>query len=84
MNWTEIYRDAVNGRDILLVKAVPPEGVIDLENVKPCRIIPCPGSYFPGHDEQCEMVWEEDDEWGRWTECFCEPRARERRDAGQV
>lgn len=78
INWTEIYKDAV-GRDILLVKAVPAEGVVDLSDVKPCRIIPCPGSYFPGHDEQCEMWW--DTENAVWTDCFCEPRARAVRDA---
>lgn len=49
--------------------------------VKPCRIIPCPGSYFPAHDEQCEMEWQEDETgWGWFTDCDCEPRARERRD----
>lgn len=74
MNWTEIYKDAV-GRDILLVKAVPPEGVIDLATVKTCRVIPCPGSYFPCHDESCEMSWDEEE--FVFTDCRCEERARE-------
>lgn len=81
MNWTEIYQHAVYG-DILLIKSNPPEGVLDL---KACRPIPCPGSYFPAHDEACEMEWQEDETgWGWFTDCDCEPRARERRDAGQV
>lgn len=81
MDWTEIYRDAVTGKEVKIVRADPPEGVIDLSTVKPCRPIPCPGSYFPCHDEQCEMIWEEDETgWGRFTNCDCEPRAQERRD----
>lgn len=78
MNWTEIYRHAVHG-DIFLIKSDPPEGVLDLADAKPCRIIPCPGSYFPCHDETCETVW--DDEEEVWTDCLCEVRARAVRDA---
>lgn len=74
MDWTEIYRDAVTGKDILLVRADPPEGIIDLSTVKACRVIPCPGSYFPYHDDWCEMVWDGENEV--FTECDCEPRAR--------
>lgn len=70
MNWTDIYRHAVGDIEVVFIKAAPPEG-----NVKPCQIIPCPGSYFPAHDEQCEMVREED---FVNTDCQCEPRARER------
>lgn len=81
MDWTEIYRDAVTGKEVKIVRADPPEGVIDLSTVKTCRPIPCPGSYFPCHDEQCEMIWEEDEtSWGWFTDCDCEPRAQERRD----
>jgi hypothetical protein len=79
IDWTEIYRDTVRGEDVVFVRGEPGEGVIDLADVKPCRIIPCPGSYFPGHDEQCEMVWDEED--FVFTECACEPRARAVRDA---
>jgi hypothetical protein len=74
MDWTQIYRDAVTGKDIKLVRADPPEGIIDLNAMKPCRIVPCPGSYFPAHDEQCEMSWDEED--FAYTDCQCEPRAR--------
>lgn len=81
MNWTEIYRHAVGDRTAVVLKREGPAEYVLPPGAKPCRIIPCPGSYFPCHDEQCEMVWEEDDEgFGTWTECACEPRARQRRD----
>lgn len=73
MNWTRFYKDAVD-----LPALVAPSF---MEPGKPCRIIPCPGSYFPCHDEQCEMVWEGDEDFGEWTDCDCEPRARKHRDA---
>lgn len=80
MDWTEIYRDAVKVQ--VLAMPATPAAYTPPPGAKPCRIIPCPGSYFPHHDEQCEMVWEEDDEgWGAWKECACEPRARAVRDA---
>jgi hypothetical protein len=82
MDWTEIYRDAVDGRPLVREDLEWPRPAPPVEGLKTCRIIPCPGSYFPAHDEQCEMVWEEDDEgWGAWKECACEPRARAVRDA---
>lgn len=81
MDWTEIYRDAVG----LVFAYERGREQARTGEVKPCRIIPCPGSYFPCHDEQCEMVWEEDETgWGRFTDCDCEPRARERRDREAV
>lgn len=78
MDWTEIYRDAVG----LVFAYERGREQARTGEAKPCRIIPCPGSYFPGHDDQCEMVWDEEAEG--WVDCLCEPRARERRDAGQV
>lgn len=71
MNWTEIYRHAVDGTEVVFIKAAPPEGA-----VKPCRIIPCPGSYFPAHDDRCEMLWNAMEEV--WEDCHCEERARAR------
>lgn len=73
-NWTEIYRDAVKMQ--ALTEPGIPGTAVDLANVKPCRIIPCPGSYFPCHDEQCEMSWDEEE--FVFTDCQCEPRARAR------
>lgn len=83
MDWTEFFRDAVRAKDIQLVKPFMESGQERQwgpDTVKPCRIIPCPGSYFPCHDEQCEAVWEPDDEGLYYPECACEPRARARRD----
>lgn len=83
MNWTRFYKDAVDLPALVAPSFMEPGQ--ERQWGKPCRVIPCPGSYFPAHDEQCEMVWEEDDQgWGWFTECSCEPRARERRDEGQV
>lgn len=75
MNWTEIYRDVVKVQ-VLAIPGTP--AAYDPSTAKLCRIIPCPGSYFPCHDDQCEMVW--DDEAEGWVDCGCEPRARAVRD----
>lgn len=84
IDWTKFYSDAVT-QDILR-PALEAAGVGNADQLavryetKPCRVIPCPGSYFPAHDGTCEMRWEEDEEWGHWTECACEQRARAVRD----
>lgn len=81
MDWTEIYRDAVG----LVFSYERGREQARTGEAKPCRIIPCPGSYFPAHDEQCEMEWQEDETgWGWFTDCECEPRARMRRDREAV
>lgn len=80
IDWTEVYRDAVDGAEITIVEAYPAQPPEEIIELKSCRIIPCPGSYFPAHDEKCEMDW--DGEEFVWTDCECEPRARAVRDAG--
>jgi hypothetical protein len=71
VNWTEVYKDAVVFQGVAYTQSPAQPG-----NVKTCRIIPCPGSYFPAHDETCEMVWDEERE--EWSDCYCEERARAR------
>jgi hypothetical protein len=79
VNWTEIYRDAVAGTPVVREDVEWPQPLPPLEGAKSCRPIPCPGSYFPYHDDDCELSWSEE---GPVTEeCGCEPRARAVRDA---
>lgn len=77
-DWTEIYRDAVRPAFVYDRAKVMTDPEYEGEH-RTCRIIPCPGSYFPAHDEQCEMSWDEDEY--TYTDCQCEPRARAVRDS---
>lgn len=76
IDWTAVYTDAVTTPEVVYK---PPEEYTLPPGAKPCRIIPCPGSYFPAHDAQCESFFVEGAY--AWTECDCEPRARAVRDA---